>query len=101
MLINLVDQKLNNTLVEIEVQRVINVALLCVQIEATKRPPMSQVLAMLQGEMSLPSISSYQGEIDDSSNMDVSTIEYKYPFSYPMPFNYTNVDVDLTDLDPR
>jgi hypothetical protein len=56
---------------------------------------------MLQGEMSLLSISSYQGEIDDSSNMDVSTIEYKYPFSYPMPFNYTNVDVDLTDLDPR
>ncbi len=62
---------------------------------------MSQVLAMLQGEMNLPNISSYPNEIDDSSNMDVSTIEYNYSFSHPIPFNHTNAEVDLTDLDPR
>ncbi|CAK9864699.1 unnamed protein product [Sphagnum jensenii] len=38
MLMSLVDQKLHNTIVESEMQRVINVALLCVQVETTKRP---------------------------------------------------------------
>ncbi|CAK9250827.1 unnamed protein product, partial [Sphagnum jensenii] len=38
---------------ENEVRRVINVALLCVQIEPTIRPLMSHVLAMLQGEMDI------------------------------------------------
>jgi len=51
--------------------------------------------------MNLPNISSYPNEIDDSSNMDVSTIEYNYSFSYPIPFNHTNAEVDLSDLDPR
>jgi hypothetical protein len=75
MLVNLIDQKLNNTLVEIEVQHVINVALLCVQIEAKRRPSMSQALAMLQGEVNFPNISLYQNEIDISSHMEVSTNE--------------------------
>jgi hypothetical protein len=75
MLVDLIDQNLNNTLVETEVQRVINVALLCVQIEAKRRPAMSQALAMLQGEVNFPNISPYQNEIDISSHMEVSTNE--------------------------
>ncbi len=98
---NLVDQKINDTLVEIEVQRVINVALLCVQIESTKRPSMSQVLAMLQGEMDLPNTSSCQNLTNVSSIMDVSTKESNYLLSYPMANNYSNVEVELTNLDPR
>ncbi|KAH8968249.1 hypothetical protein BDL97_03G118200 [Sphagnum fallax] len=101
MLMNLVDQKINDTLVEIEVQRVINVALLCVQIESTKRPSMSQVLAMLQGEMDLPNTSSCQNLTNVSSIMDVSTKESNYLLSYPMANNYSNVEVELTNLDPR
>ncbi|KAH8942285.1 hypothetical protein BDL97_14G090700, partial [Sphagnum fallax] len=49
----LIDQRIKNTIVEHEVQCVINVAFLCVQQEATRRPLMSHVLAMLQGEMDL------------------------------------------------
>ncbi|CAM6027539.1 unnamed protein product [Sphagnum balticum] len=101
MLMNLVDQKINDTLVEIEVQRVINVALLCVQIESTGRPPMSQVFAMLQGEMDLLNISSCQNLTNVSSIMDVSTKESNYLLSYPMANNYSNVEVELTNLDSR
>jgi hypothetical protein len=99
MLMNLVDQKINDTLVVIEVQRVINVALLCVQIESTKRPSMSQVLAMLQGEMDLPNISSYQNITNVSSIMDVSTKESNYLLSYPMANNDNDVEIELTNLD--
>ncbi len=95
---NLVDQKINDTLVEIEVQRVINVALLCVQIESTRRPPMSQVLAMLQGDMDLPDC---QNLTNVSSIMDVSTKESNYLLSSPMANNYSNVEVELTNLDSR
>jgi hypothetical protein len=56
MLINLVDRKIHNTIVESEIQHVINVALLCVEVETTKHPIMSKVLNMLQGEMDLPNI---------------------------------------------
>jgi hypothetical protein len=101
MLMNLVDQKINDTIVEIEVQRVINVALLCVQIESTRRPPMSQVLAMLQGEMDLPNISFCKNLTDVSSIMDVSTKESNYLLSYPMANNYNNVEIELTNLDSR
>jgi len=101
MLMNLVDQKINDTLVEIEVQRVINVALLCVQIESTKRPSMSQVLAMLQGEMDLPNISSCQNITNVSSIMDVSTKESNYLLSYPMANNDNDVEIELTNLDFR
>ncbi|KAH9569083.1 hypothetical protein CY35_03G113400 [Sphagnum magellanicum] len=98
MLMNLVDQKINDTLVEIEVQRVVNVALLCVQIESTRRPPMSQVLAMLQGDMDLPDC---QNLTNVSSIMDVSTKESNYLLSCPMANNYSNVEVELTNLDSR
>ncbi|KAH8968230.1 hypothetical protein BDL97_03G118100 [Sphagnum fallax] len=101
MLMNLVDQKINDTLVEIEVQRVIDVALLCVQIEPTKRPSMPQVLAMLQGEMDLPTTSSCQNLTNVSSIMDMSTKESTYLFSYPTTNNYNNVEVELTNLDPK
>ncbi|CAK9262269.1 unnamed protein product [Sphagnum jensenii] len=75
MLVDLIDQKVNNTLVETEVQCVINVALLCLQIEAKRRPSMSQALAMLQGEVNFLKISPYQNEIDVSSHMEVSANE--------------------------
>jgi len=46
----LIDQRINNIIVGHEMYCVINVALLCVQQEATRHPLMSHVLAMLQGE---------------------------------------------------
>jgi hypothetical protein len=102
MLISLVDQKIHDTIVESEMRRVINVALLCVQVEPTKRPIMSQVLSMLQGEMDLPNIlpSSTQTSVS-SLFMDASTSESNHLLSSPIPNNYSNAEVELTNLNPR
>jgi len=82
---SLVDQKLHNTIVESEMQRVINVALLCVQVETTKRPIMSEVLSMLQGEMDLPNILPSSSQISISSLfLDVSTSESNHFLSFPI-----------------
>jgi len=102
MLISLVDQKIHTTIVESEMQRVINVALLCVQVETTKRPIMSQVLSMLQGEMDLPHILPSSSQTSVSSLfVDVSTSESKHLLSSPIFNNYSNAEVELTNLDPR
>ncbi|CAM6034646.1 unnamed protein product [Sphagnum compactum] len=102
MLISLVDQKIHNTIVESEMRRVINVALLCVQVETTKRPIMSKVLSMLQGEMDLPNVFANPSKISISSlSMDVSTSESNHLLSFPIPNNYSNAEVELTNLDPR
>jgi hypothetical protein len=102
MLISLVDQKIHNTIVESEMRRVINVALLCVQVETTKRPIMSQVLSMLQGEMDLPNILASPSQTNISSlSLDVSTSESNHLLSSPIPNNYNNAEVELTNLDPR
>ncbi len=83
-------------------QRVINVALLCVQVEPTKRPIMSEVLSMLQGEMDLPQILPSSSQTSVSSLfMDVSTSESKHLLSSPIRNNYSNAKVELTNLDPR
>ncbi|CAM6030881.1 unnamed protein product [Sphagnum balticum] len=102
MLISLVDQKIHNTIVESEMRRVINVALLCVQVETTKRPIMSQVLNMLQGEMDLPDNLATPSQTSVSSfSLNVSTSESNHLLSFPILNNYSNVEVELTNLDPR
>jgi hypothetical protein len=102
MLISLVDQKIHNTIVESEMQRVINVALLCVQVETTKRPIMSKVLSMLEGEMDLPNILANPSQTSISSlSMDVSTSESNHLLSSPILYNYSNAEVELTNLGPR
>ncbi len=81
---------------------VINVALLCVQVEITKRPIMSQVLNILQGEMDLPDIVASPSQTSISSfSVDVSTSESNHLLSSPIPNNYSNAEVELTNLDPR
>ncbi len=83
-------------------RRVINVALLCVQVEPTKRPIMSEMLSMLQGEMELPHILPSSNQTNVSSLfMDVSTSASKHLLSSPIPNNYSNAEVELTNLDPR
>jgi hypothetical protein len=102
MLISLVDQKIHNTIVESEMRRVINVALLCVQVETTERPIMSQVLSMLQGEMDLPNILASPSQTNILNlSLDVSTSESNHLLSSPIPNNYSNAEVELTNLDPR
>ncbi len=69
-----------------EVQHVINVALLCEQIEPTKRPLMSHVLVMLEGKMDLPRSSSfiYQRNIPiQRSISNVKESQHRYWINHP------------------
>jgi hypothetical protein len=106
MLINLVDKKLNNTIVEIELQRVIKVALLCVQQDPRRRPLMSRVLLMLQGEME---IEVAFGEFELQTNiyeehqatcMDGSSSESSHLLLQLMPnkYNHNNAEIELKNF---
>jgi len=66
-LTDLIDQRLNNNVSDDEA-RVINVALLCVQTSATRRPSMSRVLAMLLNEVDVEVVSKKTNQIHE---MDV------------------------------
>jgi hypothetical protein len=68
-LIDLINQRLNNNVLDDEAQRVINVALLCVQTSATRRPSMSHVLAMLLNEVDVEVVSKKANRIHE---MDIS-----------------------------
>ncbi len=97
----LIDQRIKNIIVEHEVQCVINVALLCVQQEATRCPFMSYAFAMLQGEMDLNDVPSSSNQIDISFYVAVSNNESNHLLAYPVPNNYNNVEIELTNLDSR
>ncbi len=68
-LMDLINQWLNNNVLDDEAQRVINVALLCVQTLATRRPSMSCVLAMLLNEVDMEVVSK---KVNRICEMDVS-----------------------------
>ncbi len=55
MIENLVDKELqvHNELELAEIAQVVNIALLCLQVEAEKRPSMSRVVGMFKGEMEI------------------------------------------------
>jgi hypothetical protein len=102
MLISLVDPKIQNTIVESEVRNVINVALLCVQIETTKHPTMSQVSSMLQGDMDLPNIIANLSENNVSClYVNVSTSESNHLLSSFIPNSHSNAEIELTNLNPK
>jgi hypothetical protein len=98
---DLIDQKLNNINVMVdEVQCVINVALLCEQIKQTKRPLMSHVLVMLEGKMDLPRNSSSIDQRNIPIYATISINESSHLLAYPRSRN-CNIDIELTNLDPK
>ncbi len=113
MLTNLVEETLDIINSENEVRRVINVALLCVQIEPTIRPLMSHVLAMLQGEMDIDvnfierelhgTNPNFQSIVDDQSNLplreNMSINNGNILFTNHVPSS--NAEIELSDLRPR
>jgi hypothetical protein len=113
MLTNLVDQDLDITISENEMKRVIFVALLCVQIDLTRRPMMSHALAMLQGEMEI-NIHLMEHELHES-NYEFQSIlhdETIVPLCEYMSTNNgnslfsnhvpnSNVEIELSDRHPR
>jgi hypothetical protein len=70
-LLDLIDPRLNNNVLDDEAQRVINVALLCVQTLATRRPSMSRVLTMLLNEVDVEVVSKKANRIHE---VDVSPL---------------------------
>ncbi|KAL3523576.1 hypothetical protein ACH5RR_016410 [Cinchona calisaya] len=72
-ILDLVDPKLGSSCNEMQIQRHVHVALLCVQASAIDRPNMSTVLSMLNSEVAdLPrpkcDVSSYSGRFDSSES---------------------------------
>jgi hypothetical protein len=67
MIENLVDKELQNrNEVELaEITQVVNIALLCLQVEAEKRPSMSHVVGMLKGEMEIEVLPMENPRLDE------------------------------------
>jgi hypothetical protein len=66
MIENLVDKKLHNNELELaKITQVVNIALLCSQVEAEKRPSMSHVVGMLKGEMEIEVLPMEKPRLDE------------------------------------
>jgi hypothetical protein len=67
MIENLVDKELqvHNELELAQITQVVNIALLCLQVEAEKRPSMSHVVGMLKGEMEIEVLPMQNPRLDD------------------------------------
>nr|APU94858.1 leucine-rich repeat receptor-like protein kinase [Pohlia nutans] len=74
-LLDLVDPILKPLMDEdfVKVQQVINVALLCVQMEAEHRPSMAHVVAMLRGDMEIKMLENMQYSLRFDSTFAAST----------------------------
>jgi hypothetical protein len=94
-LFDLIDQQLNNNILDDEAQRVIDVALLCVQTSASRRPLMSHVLAMLLNGVDMEVVSKETNTIHE---MEISSL---LGFHHVVPNNHGNVEIELSTLDPH
>ncbi|CAN5966325.1 unnamed protein product [Sphagnum jensenii] len=94
-LFDLIDQQLNNNILDDEAQRVIDVALLCVQTSASRRPLMSHVLAMLLNGVDMEDVSKEPNSIHE---MEISSL---LGFHHVVPNNHGNVEIELSTLDPN
>jgi hypothetical protein len=66
MIENLVDKELHKNELELaKITQVVNIALLCSQVEAEKRPSMSHVVGMLKGEMEIEIIPMENPRLDE------------------------------------
>ncbi|KAH8938138.1 hypothetical protein BDL97_16G066700 [Sphagnum fallax] len=71
MIENLVDKELqvHNELELANITQVVNIALLCLQVEAEKRPSMSRVVGMLKGEMEIEVLPMQNSRFDDLNSL--------------------------------
>ncbi|CAM6007923.1 unnamed protein product [Sphagnum balticum] len=94
-LFDLIDQQLNNNLLDDEARRVIDVALLCVQTSASRRPSMSHVLAMLLNGVDMEVVSK------EDNSIHVMEFSSLLGFHHVVPNNHGNVEIELSTLDPN
>jgi len=94
-LFDLIDQQLNNNVLDDQARRVIDVALLCVQTSASRRPLMSHVLAMLLYGVDMEVVSKEANSIHE---MDFSNL---LGFHHVVPNKHGHVEIELSTLDPN
>ncbi|CAM6007966.1 unnamed protein product [Sphagnum balticum] len=94
-LFDLIDQQLNNNILDDEARRVIDVALLCVQTSASRRPSMSHVLTMLLNGVDMEVVSKEANSIHE---MEFSSLLGSH---HVVPNNHGNVEIELSILDPN
>ncbi len=92
-LFDLIDQQLNNNILDDEARRVIDVALLCVQTLASRRPSKSHVLAMLLNGVDMEVVSKEANSIHE---MEFSNL---LRFQHVVLNNHGNVEIELNTLD--
>ncbi|KAL6544629.1 hypothetical protein OROMI_023491 [Orobanche minor] len=66
-----------------EVRRIIGIALLCTQASPALRPPMSRVVAMLSGDIEVPSVTTRPGYLTDWKFNDITTFVSENDSSMP------------------
>lgn len=102
--VELVDSRLSG-FDEEEVKRLVNIALLCTQTSPVGRPPMSRVVAMLSGDIEVPSASARPGYLtdwkynDSSSFMTDATHSYTDKSHENLPLTASTIGVS-TPLSP-
>eukprot|EP00250_Pteridium_aquilinum_P007008 c16807_g1_i1 orf=507-3563(-) len=77
-LLDLVDESLEGNFLKEDVERVIHVALLCMQAVATARPKMSDALSMLMGSMEITLSVSRPGFLSDLKQFAKESMESSY-----------------------
>ncbi|KAK3042632.1 hypothetical protein RJ639_000884, partial [Escallonia herrerae] len=103
--IELVDATLSE-FSEQEVKRVIGVALLCTQTSPALRPSMSRVVAMLSGDIEVPTVTTRPGYLTDwkfndtTSFMGSETTTRSDNSHYILSTSTSTVDPDYTPEDP-
>ncbi|KAL7243481.1 hypothetical protein ACSBR1_015804 [Camellia fascicularis] len=94
-LADLIDSKLGTEFNNVEVERMIKVALLCTNASPSLRPTMSKVVSMLEGQMSIPEVipepNSYTEDLRFKAMRDFHREKQNHSFSGSQSQNSTTI----------
>ena len=98
-LVDLVDPKLGSEYNKEEVERMVKVALLCTNASSSLRPTMSEVVSMLEGQMSIPDVipepKSYAEDLRFKAMRDLHREKPSSNFSGSQTQNSTTIRTDI------
>ncbi|CAL5409023.1 unnamed protein product [Camellia sinensis] len=94
-LADLIDSKLGTEFNNVEVERMVKVALLCTNASPSLRPTMSEVVSMLEGQMSIPEVipepNSYTEDLRFKAMRDFHREKQNHSFSGSQSQNSTTI----------
>lgn len=110
-LVEVIDEKLGSDVDKKEAEIVVKVAILCTNASASLRPTMSEVVSMLEGQISVPDVvpetSSYSGDLRFKSLKHLHKLRPSHSLSGSQTQNSTTLhtfcststsDVDLSEI---